>query len=75
MKNLDLSNFNTQNVTNMENMFYGCKSLLSLNLSNFNAKSINSMNTMFYGCTSLVKQNVIIQDEKLIQQFSYCIIY
>ena len=26
---LDLSNFNTQNVTKMENMFYDCKSLIS----------------------------------------------
>jgi len=25
--NIDLSKFNTQNVTNMKYMFYGCKSL------------------------------------------------
>ena len=33
---LDLSNFNTKNVTNMHSMFHNCKSLLSLDLSNFN---------------------------------------
>ena len=28
--NIDLSNFNTQNVTNMKNMFYKCKSLTNI---------------------------------------------
>ena len=32
LKNIDLSNFNTKNVTNMNNMFYGCKSLKKENL-------------------------------------------
>ena len=32
---LDLSNFNTKNVSNMGFMFYNCSSLISLNLSNF----------------------------------------
>ena len=27
LTNLNLSNFNTQNVTNMERMFWGCESL------------------------------------------------
>ena len=33
---LNLSNFNTQNVTNMIGMFQNCNSLTNLNLSNFN---------------------------------------
>ena len=33
LNNLNLSNFNTQNITNMEAMFGGCKSLTNLNLS------------------------------------------
>ena len=37
LKYLDLSNFITINVINMEYMFENCKSLLSLNLSNCNA--------------------------------------
>ena len=28
LTNIDLSNFNTQNVTNMSDMFYGCNSLI-----------------------------------------------
>ena len=36
LKNLNLSNFNTQNVTNMIGMFNYYYSLKNLNLSNFN---------------------------------------
>ena len=38
LANLNLSNFNTQNVTYMYGMFYGCNSLTNLNLSNFNTQ-------------------------------------
>ena len=34
LTNIDLSNFNTQNVTNMSYMFYKCSSLTNINLSN-----------------------------------------
>ena len=37
---LDLSNFNTSNITNMDYMFAGCNKLKYLNLSNFPKKSI-----------------------------------
>ena len=35
---LDLSNFDTSNVTDMSYMFRGCTSLTSLNISNFNTR-------------------------------------
>ena len=35
LTSLDLSNFNTQNVTNMKYMFYDCYLLTSLDLFNF----------------------------------------
>ena len=35
LESLDLSNFNTKNVTNMANMFYECNNLKYLNVSNF----------------------------------------
>ena len=40
LKELNLSNFNTQNVTNMFCMFECCESLKELNLSNFNIKML-----------------------------------
>ena len=40
LTNINLSNFNTENVTNMSFMFYGCKSLTNINLANFNTKNV-----------------------------------
>ena len=51
--NIDLSNFNTQNVTNIYNMFFGCNSLKNIDLSNFNTQNVTNMNNMFNGCNSL----------------------
>ena len=50
---IDLSSFDTSNVTNMNNMFYGCSSLISLDLSNFDTMDVTNMNSMFSGCSSL----------------------
>ena len=41
--NLNLSSFNTQNVTEMMGMFYGCKFLINLNLSSFNTQNVLNM--------------------------------
>ena len=53
LSSIDLSNFNTQNVTNMQSMFSYCKSLSSLDLSNFNTQNVTNMEFMFYHCNSL----------------------
>ena len=58
LTSLDLSNFDTQNVTDMNSMFYGCNSLTNLNLSNFNTQNVTNMNSMFYGCSSLTNLNL-----------------
>ena len=55
IKNLDLSNFNSQSITDMSNMFCGCKSLTNLNLSNFDTQNVTNMSGMFDGCKSLKK--------------------
>ena len=55
---IDLSNFDTSNVENMQLMFYGCSSLTSLNLSNFNTSRVTWMDAMFYGCSSLTSLNL-----------------
>ena len=66
LTNLNLSNFNTQNVTDMNKMFWGCKSLTNLNLSNFNTQNVINVGGMFYNCYSLKKKNVIINDKKIL---------
>ena len=54
----NLSNFNTNNVTNMSYMFYRCSSLKELNLSNFNTNNVTNMGLMFFGCLSLKELNL-----------------
>ena len=44
---------NTEDVTNMENMFNGCSALTSLDLSTFSTPNLQIMNKMFYGCYNL----------------------
>ena len=43
LTNLNLSNFNTQNVKDIRSMFSYCKSLINLNLSYFNTKNVTDM--------------------------------
>ena len=42
-----IENLNTEQVTNMHKMFYGCWSLKSLNLANFNTEQVTIMEGMF----------------------------
>ena len=58
LTSLNLSNFNTNNVTNMYGMFYDCSSLTSLNLSNFNTNNVTDMKSMFSHCSSLTSLNL-----------------
>ena len=56
---LDLSKFNTQNVTDMSYMFYNCTNLTNIKFSdNFNTNTVKDMKCMFYYCTSLTNINL-----------------
>ena len=55
---IDLSKFNTINVTNMMGMFYECSSLESIDLSNINTSNVTDMNRMFADCCSLTSINL-----------------
>ena len=57
LTSLDLSSFNTSNVTYMHQMFYGCSSLRELDLSNFNLINCTNADRLFEGCTSLTTIN------------------
>ena len=48
-----LENINTDNVTDMSYMFYGCSSLTSLDLSTFNTENVTKMDGIFLNCSSL----------------------
>ena len=51
LKELNLNNFNTDNVISMNGMFFGCSSLKELNLNNFNTNNVTSMDGMFAECS------------------------
>ena len=53
LTSLDISSFDTSNVTDMGYMFYNCSSLTSLNVSSFNTTKVTSMFRMFNRCSSL----------------------
>ena len=58
LSSLDLFNFNTSKVTDMNSMFQDCSKLSSLNLSNFNTSIVTNMGSMFYGCSQLSSINL-----------------
>ena len=47
LTNVDLSNFNTENLIDMSFMFFKCSSLTNINLSNFKTNNVNNMSCMF----------------------------
>ena len=59
---LDLSNFNTQNVFEMNYIFSGCNSLTYLDISNFKTRNIVFLNDNFQDCNSLIKKNIIFKE-------------
>ncbi len=53
METIDVSKFNTENVTNMRGMFSGCRKITTLDLSNFNTDNVTNTNTMFFSCDAI----------------------
>lgn len=54
LENLNLSNFNTSKVTNMNSMFLGCNNLTTLDLSSFDTSNVTKMDYMFMDNSNLV---------------------
>ena len=48
-----LENLKTGNVTNMQNLFQYCQSLVSIDLSSFDTRNVQNMQGMFSQCNSL----------------------
>ena len=55
---IDLSNFDTSEVTDMGLMFYGMSNLTTLDLSNFDTSKTTKMSFMFYGMRKLTALNL-----------------
>ena len=50
---LDLSKFDTQNVTNLSRVFYDCKNLVEVDVSNFSLDNTTDLSATFFGCEKL----------------------
>ena len=74
--NIDLSSFNTKNVTNMSSMFDNCENLTNINLSSFDTKNITEMNFMFDCCLKLKNSSINYNknDSKIFNQLKYAYI-
>ena len=61
LKKLNISNFKTDEVTNMSYMFSFCTILEYLDISNFNSNKVTNMKYMFNHCESLI--NLVMTDK------------
>ena len=74
LTNIDLSNFNTNNVTDMSCMFQYCSSLTNIDLSNFNTNNVTELADMFDGCEKLHKNNIIVDEENILEELEIYLI-
>ena len=53
LENIDVSHFDTRNVTTMYGMFQNCPNLKNIDVRNFDTSNVKYMEYMFFGCSSL----------------------
>ena len=51
--NLNIADWNVENVTKMNTMFVSCSNLISLDLTNWNVTNVTDFSSMFAGCSKL----------------------
>ena len=68
---IDLSNFDTSKVTNMDGMFYSMSNLTTLNLSNFDTSKVTNMHYMFNGMSNLTTLDLSNFDTSKVTDMSY----
>ena len=73
---IDLSNFDTSQVTDMQYMFYMCKNLEKINFGNINTSLVTNMSHLFSNCSSLTSIDLSkFNTKNLVYMrdiFSYC---
>ena len=68
---LNLSNFDTSNVTNMRSMFSSMYNLTTLDLSNFDTSKVTDMNSMFSDMSKLTSLNLPNFDTSNVTNMGY----
>ena len=61
---------NTENVTNMNGMFYACLALTTLDIANFDTKNVTNMSHMFNDCYTLTTLDVSNFDTQKVTNMS-----
>ena len=69
LTSLDLSNFQTKDVTDMSYMFNNCSSLKYLKI-NFNTQKVTNMEKMFFSCIKLTSLNLTSFDTTACYNFN-----
>ena len=68
---IDLSKFNTKQVTDMGSMFMDCNSINEIDLSNFDTSKVTFISHMFDMCTNLHSLNISNWDTSSVTDMSY----
>ena len=71
LKELNLSNFNTNNVNDMSYMFNDCSSLIEFKSSNFNTNNVTNMSFMFNGCSNDLKMKIKSENKNIKDEAFY----
>ena len=71
IESVDLTMFNTSNVTNMYAMFSGCSNLTNLDFSHFRTSNVTNMNSMFSGCSKLTSLDLSTFDTSNVVSMNY----
>ena len=58
LKKINISSFDTSNVTMMGDMFHSCESITEIIANNLDTSNVTDMSGMFNGCTALVNLSV-----------------
>ncbi len=73
---LDLSGFDTGNVTNMRSMFDYCKNLTKVDLSGLDTSNVETMENLFYQCSNLTEailnNSNTSKVSRMANMFGYC---
>lgn len=72
---LDLSGFDTSNVTDMGSMFDGCSNLKSLDLRSFDTAKVTDMGNMFCLCSNLASLDISSFDTGKVEDMSFMFSY
>ena len=71
IKSLDMTNWDTSDVTDMSRMFYGCAYLTSIDVSKWNTSNVTNMSGIFTGCSSLTSIDVSNWDTSNVTDMTY----